>query len=198
MIHEKNMESIGEDTPSNNEHAATNCHFFMCYLHRDMQHGGSAVEEDPPGTSIGQNQEAAHASGSGSSSTNNAVPAHGAVPVAPRSSVPTDSVVSHIDPVVQNVAAQGDPTTGDHALPLMPTETVRETATTEILPSGSSTATAPAAPPTSSWPTTRLSQGITCPKRRTDGTVRWGMSATTSEEPASIEKLSKTQIGAQP
>jgi hypothetical protein len=148
------MESIGEDTPSNDEHAATNHHFFMCAPHGDMHHGGSTVEEDPPGTSIGQNQEAAHASGSGSPSTNDVVSAHDAVLVAPRSSVPTNSVVSHIDPVVQNVATQGDPATGDHALPLMPTETVRETAIAKILPSGSSTATAPAAPPASSRPTT--------------------------------------------
>lgn len=58
----------------------------------------------------------------------------------------------------------------------------------EISFSGSSAATAPAAYPVPSRPTTHLSQGITRPKLRTDGTVCWGMTATVSKEPASIRE----------
>ena len=45
----------------------------------------------------------------------------------------------------------------------------------------------PAAPVAASRPTTRLQQGIRKPKLYTDGTIRYGHLAVTSEEPQSLE-----------
>jgi hypothetical protein len=78
----------------------------------------------------------------------------------------TPSSAPHVPPQPY-VAPQPDPTGGT-------------TAPTEILSSGSIAVAAPAiapAAPTPQHPSTRLSQGISKPKSRTDGTVRWCMHA---------------------
>jgi len=109
------------------------------------------------------------------------VPTDAASPTAPindGSSTPNNSAATHTNPAALDVASPADPT--DLRLPAH--------APVEISLPRSSAVLDPAAAPVSSRPVTHLSQGIKCPKRRTDGTIPWGMSATVSEEPASVRE----------
>jgi hypothetical protein len=140
------------------------------------------------------------ASGSSSGSERCLHAAGGSLPS--RSSTTTHDVAQHIDPVASPAAAHGDPTTGGQdssapsADPIM--LEMSPAAAVEILPSGSSAAPVPATSSAPSRPAIRLSQGITRPKVHTDGTVRWCMTATTSEEPALFVTHFNSHIGLRP
>jgi len=93
---------------------------------------------------------------------------------------------SHTNSVGSGAAAQLDPslegTVDPPAVEL----------TGEIRGSGSSvpdaSASMPVPDPLPPRPTTRSQHGIRQPKRYTDGTIRWGMSAAVTEEPSTVSE----------
>jgi hypothetical protein len=165
----------------------------MCLPPGDSS-GGSAPDADAPGP----RQSAARESGSSSLPATNATAeavsgSTGAATEAGSSAAGHDA--AHNNPVTSGAAALADHASGgqDPRAPATEEQVLTDPIRTapapvEISFSGSSTATAPAAYPVPSQPTTHLSQGITRPKLRTDGTVCWGMTTTVSKEPASIRE----------
>lgn len=165
----------------------------MCLPPGDSS-GGSAPDADAPGP----RQSAARESGSSSLPATNATAeavsgSTGAATEAGSSAAGHDA--AHNNPVTSGAAALADHASGgqDPRAPATEEQVLTDPIRTapapvEISFSGSSAATAPAAYPVPSRPTTHLSQGITRPKLRTDGTVCWGMTATVSKEPASIRE----------
>jgi len=148
---------------------------FMCLPVRDS----TRIGDDPP---TGSTPSAAAASSLGSAPLDLDLVPSGLSAPAPQSPSPTN-------PAASGVLAQPDPSpegiTDPHAPEL----------TGEIHGSGSSIPDASAsvpvadpAPAPPSCPITRAQHGIRQPKWYTDGTVRWGMSATVTEEPSTISE----------
>jgi hypothetical protein len=127
-----------------------------------------------------------HHSGAGESSLGSVARPHAslesvATRTDPGSSTAAEFAAPLSDPVAHPAAAHADPPTSGHDPPAAAGDlpagplVLESVQATEILPSGSSTATDPVVRPMPGRLTTRLSQGVTRPKLRTDGTVRWCM-----------------------
>ena len=171
-------ENVGENPPLNGEETGLNSATMLGYLMCSPAGDSAPLQVDSPAPAHGGAAGGPITSSSGlvangsASAADPATSARSSVTIAaPHLSTPPSSM-PQIDPM------GGDATS-------MPTPT-------EILATGSSTAVATEVAPTistSQQPSTRLSQGISKPKLRTDGTVRWCMHVKApTREPTTLEE----------
>jgi len=166
----QNLVDAGTKTVENGEETEDPGHDFMC-----LQPGGSHGAGSRGGSTLGS-VPGSHASGAGESAFGSAPSSRmSGATTRTGSSAAAREASSPVNPVATPAAATAD------------TSTAADTdATGEISSGGSSMVTDSVSSSVPARPSTRLSQGITQPKVRTDGTVRWCMIADTSEEPATV------------
>lgn len=169
-----------EEMNKSDKETGVDAHHFMCPLPGNNM--GARLEPDP-----------LHNGGAAPGSGSESAPALPSQSASPHSSTAGSSapLPDNASPSSSSTAVQSDPGAGEHA---------PASATVEIPPPRSSAgggSIASSAPPPihqHQGPVTRLQRGIQKPKIFTDGTVGWGMSASTiAGEPTSVGDALKDQ-----